>query len=248
MMNVRNIRFSGPMVRALLDGRKTQTRRVLTIPRDYSHAVVSRRGSDGPRYVQLTPSSDYVSARQAPRTCATGDLLWVREAWRTPESLDHLSPKQIEARCKELGYHGPWCPRVTEADNHAHQWLGGDGFREGEPVGRFRASMHMPRWASRITLNVTDVRVQRLQEISEADAKAEGIRPLPMQSETDSSAWWESDYGENQARTPVASFRKLWNSLNDKRDNGWDTNPLVIAVSFEVIKANVDTVLSEVAA
>ncbi|WP_349366742.1 MAG: hypothetical protein ABL311_04430 [Nitratireductor rhodophyticola] len=215
-MTDRPILFSGPMIRALLEGRKTQTRRVFKgIEADGNgtfHVFNRRGGLIGVSEADVpTEAPDYVPY-------AAGDHLWVREAWRTPESLDDLSPRQIELRCKELGYHGPWCPRVTVADEVAHQWSEEDGFREDQPSGRLRAAMHMPRWASRLTLIVTDVRVQRLQEITWQDARAEGISGGYHQSE----------------------FASLWDDLNASRGFGWDANPWVVALTFEVIRQNID--------
>lgn len=97
----------------------------------------------------------------------------------------------------------------------------------------WRPSIHMPRWASRITLEITGVRVERLQDISEADAKAEGITVLPLQNVDDPSAWWQSSPGENQARTPIASFRNLWDSINAKRGYSWESNPWVWVIEFK---------------
>jgi hypothetical protein len=184
---------------------------------------------------------------------ATCDRLWVREAWRTPESLDHLSPTQIEQRCKELGYHGPWCPRVTTADNMAHQWSEEDGFRDDESAGRLRASMHMPRWASRITQIVTDVRVQRLQDISGDDAVAEGVDENWEIVEVYGTPNGPSERSDYRYRVPavhdpcdvgfddpVDAYQDLWDSINAARGFGWDTNPWVVAVTFESYACNID--------
>jgi hypothetical protein len=90
----------------------------------------------------------------------------------------------------------------------------------------------MPRWASRLTLTVTDVRVQRVQEISEADAVAEGVTP----SEEPNEMKWE-----HYAPHGVA-FRTLWDSLNAKRGYGWDANPWVAAYTFTATRQNIDQV------
>ncbi len=250
-MTIRPIAFTGAMVSALLDGRKTQTRRVLSIP--FLEGI-------NPQHTGLVATRSYGSTWQVYGTAdaskpfdvryEVGDLLYVRECWRTPESLDHLSPRQIAERCDELGYRGRWCPRVTEADDMTHQWSEEDGFRDDEPTGRLRAAMHMPRWASRLTLKVTDVRVERVKQISEADARAEGLAAISKDGKlfkfgipdrdgypgNDDYGWhwpdWEVD--------PRAAFRTLWDSINAPRGFGWDANPWVVAVSFELIRANVD--------
>jgi hypothetical protein len=85
---------------------------------------------------------------------------------------------------------------------------------------KWRPSIHMPRWASRITLEVTDVRVERVQEISEEDAKTEGVTPSIV------GEWW--DHLKYRA-----GFQTLWNSINEKRGFGWDENPWVWVVEFK---------------
>jgi len=89
----------------------------------------------------------------------------------------------------------------------------------------------MPRWASRLSLKVTDVRVQRVQEISEGDAEAEGVSAIGA----DNAPEELSDF-----RSFVWAFHQLWDSLNDKRSFGWDMNPWVVAITFEVHHCNVD--------
>lgn len=247
-MAERPILFSGPMVRAILEGRKTQTRRVLTPQPAQNSAGLWCASGPGFDY---QVSSDQLAIAH-PVRFENDDLLYVREAWRTPESLDHLSPNQIQEQILDLGYRGVWCPRVTEADNLAHQWSEEDGFREDEPCGRLRQGMHMPRWASRLTLKVTDVRVQRLQEISEEDALAEGI--CKWVEESDHTPWGNgSDLDRHLLvsvtyGSAVKAFNHLWDSLNEKRGFGWDTNPWVVAITFEVHHCNVDSFNDAVAA
>lgn len=124
-----------------------------------------------------------------------GDRLWVREAWRTVPAVDHLPPRELTSA------HRIW----YEADA-PHQ----PGF------GKLRPSMFMPRWVSRITLEITSVRVERLQEISEADAKAEGV------AIKNSPAAFLTSYARG--------FRDLWESINGP--GSWDANPWVWVVEF----------------
>lgn len=181
----RPIIFSAPMVRALLGGRKTQTRRVL----DNKRAVMRER-DDALDCVRF-----YV-----------GDRLYVREACKPiPGS-------------KPGGYFVPGSPFFGvdwfyRADNNCPIWAN----------GKWRPSIHMPRWASRLTLTVTEVRVQRLQDISEEDAVAEGV----------SGSDWN---GEGPRYRPA--FHALWNSLHGP--DAWDANPWVVAVSFTVRNGNID--------
>jgi hypothetical protein len=141
-----------------------------------------------------------------------GDRLWVRETWRVSSAHDNLPPSRI--------------PRSTTVEYLAD----GPGMLEGKT----RPSIFMPRWASRITLEVTGVMVQRLQDISEADAQAEGIAELPLQA-GQPGAWWSADPTQPalHGRTPVDAFRLLWESIYGQ--GSWSDNPMVWAISFQLI-------------
>lgn len=214
----RPILFSAPMIRALLDGRKTMTRRVLYPQPQPDMGFI---GIYAPRLTAVfgyeTPDADLkVSLRYMP-----GDRLWVREA------LD-------------MG-HGPYplCTATYVADSypvdlrapHALAWVES---RKRSAV----PSIHMPRWASRITLTVTEVRVQRLQDISEADAVAEGAYRGKH------SGRYADDYFTMAiAGIWFASARgwyaDLWDRLNASRAP-WASNPWVVAISFETTLGNID--------
>jgi hypothetical protein len=141
-----------------------------------------------------------------------GDRLWVRETWRVSSAHDNLPPSQI--------------PKGTTVEYLAD----GPGILDGKT----RPSIYMPRWASRITLQITDVRVIRLQEISKADARAEGIAELPLQA-GQAGAWWSADPTQPalHSRTPIAAFRLLWESIHGQ--GSWLDNPMVWAISFQLI-------------
>lgn len=238
-MTDRPILFSGPMIRALLDGRKTQTRRVLK-PQPLADGYYD--GQIDCTFVPARDAHDCACVRfgasavgggairteiyQPPYT--PGHRLWVREAWRAMDGQDGYSGAKIAAQCVEAGYRTPWSPLHYEADGAQANWIA-DPHTFGTKPGRYRHARFMPRWASRLTLTVTDVRVQRLWDISEADAKAEGVPPPPegIQPET---AHYDS-------YTDV--FADLWDSLNADRAP-WDSNPWVCAVSFTVAKRNID--------
>lgn len=186
-MTDRPMIFSAPMVRALLKGRKTQTRRALKPP--YGIMEYRADGSWGPIVTNI----------------ASSDRIWVRETW-----ADTLSyPNEAVYRA--------------------------DGERP-HSILTWRSPMCMPRWASRLTLIVTEVRVQRLQEISEEDARAEGVSPLP-------SGRYHCGYdeeGEITCKSPVTAYGWLWNSLNAKRGYLWESNPWVCALTFRAIQQNID--------
>lgn len=193
--------FSAPMVRALLDGRKTQTRRLLKPQMD-----------DVVGYGWSAPDGAFVAGMLAGTPdrrglpCWVGDRLWVREAfcyqqWHNQYiGIDYVAD--------------PGSPYLTYRTPPAGAKIKlGDRYK-----GPRYPSIYMPRWASRLTLTVTDVRVERLQEISEQDACAEG---------------WEID--END---PVTWYVRLWDSLHG--DGAWDANPWVVALTFTVEQRNID--------
>jgi hypothetical protein len=228
------IPFSGPMVRGLLreierpGTGKTQTRRFLTTACDEPPAFVQ----DG----VVTAFDEKARPYRWPRTKAIGDRLYVREAWRAESTFDHWKPRDI-----------PVGSRIEcEADRT---------FEAAQCWGKLRPAMFMPRWASRITLIVTDVRVQRLQEISEADAAAEGLWSYEM-AECDgdprldgqlyrSTFWhWRHDIEEGDGySTAKNAFRQLWGSLNAARAGcSWSDNPWVVALTFRPFLGNIDQI------
>ena len=220
-MSDRPILFSAPMVRALLAGRKTQTRRIIKpqpklAPHHEPVRVESRGGgrwvwmvcTDRPAYQFAT--GDWTSRIQ------TGDRLWVREAWAPLSALTHNDPG-VQALADKGFY---------RADS---------GTVEGE-ISRWRPSIHMPRWASRITLHVTDVRVQRLQEISADDAIAEGIE---AGTEDYRLAEWWAAHKDNPPPAEIGAYAMLWERINGK--DSWEANPWVAAYTFTVEHANIDS-------
>jgi len=194
--------FSAPMVRAILAGTKTQTRRVLKAAR-LSHVQIEEN-DDGKPWPWM-----YDGERDADHwfSChlgKPGDRLWVREAWRTVAEMDPIPPRLLTPG------HRVW----FEADQ-PHQ----------PGAGRLRASMHMPRKFSRITLEVIDVRVERLQDISEADALAEGIV-----SAGDGNGFQLADT-THYSGSPIDSYFSLWEHINGP--GSVESNPWIWAVEFK---------------
>jgi hypothetical protein len=176
-MKERPILFSGPMVRAILEGRKTQTRRIVRCPFGQQ-----------------------------------GDRLWVRETW----ALDaYTGDMQFCIKYRAGGDY------VTER-NGSDEWVPVyQRYIDGcalDNWSRWRPSIHMPRWASRLTLEVTGVMVERLQDISEDDAKAEGVEQLARSAGTNCRG----------------AFQHLWDSINKDRAP-WESNPWVWVVEFRRI-------------
>lgn len=224
-MTDRPILFSGPMVRALLDGRKTQTRRMMK-PQPAGISSATRFMSAS---WEIVPESSRCSVDFKAPAYRPGDHLWVREAWRTWTSVDKFSPANLRGGapdCLGLSPASIWYEATPNVDV-------GAGPLESE-VGRLRAGMHMPRWASRLTLTVTDVRVQRLQEINGADAEAEGVFRHVAEYSLDKV------FRGERAATAIAYYRELWDKLNADRGYGWETNPWIVAITFTVERRNID--------
>lgn len=228
----RPILFSAPMVRALLDGRKTQTRRV-------AKAFAGRDDLDG-------------ILRRYPRQAGCpygvpGDLLWVRETWKPHSIYAGMKPREVPRTKVFFRADDAYAPSNTP----------------------WKPGIHMPRWASRLTLLVADVRVERLQAISDDDAIAEGLyRSKPDDEDRD---WFES-HREDEGRAPTPeewaefeegvwmvpgvpqrwgmtpaerrrdqwapdpqfAYRLIWEHIHGP--GSWDANPWVWAVSFEVVR------------
>lgn len=234
-MSERPILFSPPMVRALLEGRKTQTRRALK-PEAASRLMcvgcgVSERDFKDDKCVCGNGGASLKWVPVGPMRFRVGDRLWVREAWRTFVSLNDDPPSQLLNGNRGAGIR-------FEADGRTLS-VSKDGTpqyqHDADPVGlsaygRQRAGMHLPRWGSRLTLDVTDVRVQRLQEISEADALAEGAGK-PYTGDGD------APYTERAVNvTSKMQYRNLWNAINGA--GSWDTNPVVVALTFSMKTAD----------
>lgn len=200
-MNEKPILFKSDMVRAILEGRKTETRRIIKfkdLPLEPLHHNIWKSQSgwqDGDIKIKCPYGQ-------------VGDRLWVRETW-CADCGKQVCYRENMVRCEQ---------RATHFPNRCHPW---------------HPSIHMFRKYSRITLEITDIKVERVQDITEEGAKAEGIKVLPLQSEKDESAWYQSAPGINQARTAKQSFQKLWDSINKKRGFGWESNPWVWVVKFK---------------
>lgn len=212
------ILFNGPMVRAVLEGRKTQTRRLAN---PQPHTV----DSDG-RWYRMPSGGLSLNCHRSPYGFP-GDRLWVREPWRTLDYLDPYSGAEIADRCLDAGYAKPWAPLQFEADCARIRWEHtASPPHAGEPAaGRYRHARFMPRWASRIVLEVTGVRMERLQSINDTDAEAEGV-----------AEWAQGALSaEGQTADPSDQFRWLWDSINGP--DSWSNNPWVWVIEFQRLEA-----------
>jgi hypothetical protein len=190
-MKERPILFSGEMIRAILEERKTQTRRVLWT------ALKSARG------INLAPNNPAIL-----NYCQfgkPGDLLWVRETWDFVVWDEHeiiISYGADGQQSRPIKYPSAWNPTIYNYQ-------------------RWRPSIFMPRWASRITLKIINMRVEQLWFITEQDILSEGIDGIQI--------------GQEGCEKNKGKFIELWDSINTKRGYPWSSNPWVWVIDYEVI-------------
>lgn len=247
----RPILFSGPMVRAIFEGRKTQTRRVVRYPANGCFVVVERDdGSWWPRKSDDGESLFY-QGNDVPMPCPYGftdDRLWVRESWRVGAWREDGGKVACDYKASPEITHTPWVHptdfegewiRLSDTLHAKGVTPDADGqyrWPPGQAPLPWRSPRFMPRWASRLLLEITDVRVQRVQEISEENARAEGMDWAAPQfvtiTDEDREDPREVGYPSAGSSFAVGNFRNLWDSINAKRGHGWDSNPWVWAITF----------------
>jgi hypothetical protein len=223
----RPILFSGPMVRALLDGRKTQTRRTLKFQPAPGISIVRKtiRPIDAEPYLAFERRSVYGNyAGELDIRVKRGDRLWVKENHAIVPRTAYRMSEGVQQTLRPDDDH--------DAAVYAAEW-------ERSKPGRWRPSIHMPRWASRLTLIVTDVRVERLQDITNEDCIAEGVLVHPNENAPRSGPTQDtfarrygliSHYG--------AGYQRIWEAINGK--GSWAENPWVAAYTFRVECRNID--------
>lgn len=197
-MKERPILFSAPMVRALLDGSKTQTRRIAKVTPD-----------------QCEDIGIFYAEHQCPYG-QPGDRLWVRETWAPVDEFVLGYPLDEP---NSIGYRADLSARlldITALNTYAWNW----------DLVKWKPSIHMPRWASRIMLEVTGVRVERLQDISDRDAQAEGVTIEDHH---------KRGYCAGEFLPPsIRAYRDLWEQINGA--GSWEANPYVWAVEFKRVE------------
>lgn len=213
----RPIIFSSTMVRAILEERKFQTRRVIK-PQPLPHAndvTLDRLSCGTARFAGRIGNAVPDQLIYCPHGMI-GDRLWVRETWSTVGLFDDAKPSDLDPRgVGSIRYHA-----------------------DGKQSGKLRPSIFMPRWASRITLEIEDIRVERLNDISNEDAAAEGAHGAVLSKARlmDEAARFERRVF--QSSSPVvtrrAEFAALWESINGK--GSWEANPYVWCISFRRVQ------------
>lgn len=266
-MKERPILFSSPMVRAILEGRKTMTRRVVKPQPDLSILKESYRDLEfgfrrmpvlGPTHV---PHEWGFCAKYDKPNCVPiygykcpygtiGDRLWVKEAWRVGAWDDESHSIAVDYQADNF-IRREWLPcDPPEMYTRLRHQSVMDAIRANAPVDkdgifswspgnspcRWRPSIYMPRWASRLTLEITDIRVERLRDITRDDAMEEGVERVDPYSITPDlppgmPACWKDYAGKGWLASPIESFRTLWDSINAK-SHPWESNPWVWVIEF----------------
>lgn len=183
--------FNEEMVRAILDGRKTQTRCPVRFPVLDKNLGCELAGNELAGEVS---AGNYLNSSFG----KPGDRIWVREAYRFPASLDDVSPTGVGEMAVATGYRKPWAPTFYEfTGTFSDGWKGFETPPKVSGAGKLRPSIHMPRWASRITLEITEVRVERLRSMTQEDTRAEGViaASCPMEAGLAFRELWDSIYG-----------------------------------------------------
>lgn len=234
----RPILFSAAMTRALLAGNKTETRRLAwggDCGLCHGSGRVHKTGTPSESHVGTCPSCGGGGQSPTPwQKVQPGDRLWVRESWRVTSNRDTIKPRDLEPRKMTVMF----VAGGSIANDVHGKWVADDWPATVPDVpawaGKNRPGIFLPRWASRLTLIVTGVRVEPLQAITSAGAIAEGI--------TGSGRHWSA--GDLACGTdPVACFSALWWALHGIAS--WGENPSVVVTSFDVIRLNIDDVSSE---
>ena len=231
-MKERPIIMQPESVAAILAGRKTQTLRVI-LPQPPSEVLRAEACSgpdcgDGFHFIAKRGEREICEWHTKSLYGVPGDRLWVRETWATGKSFDDKSAKQIEAACLDAGYKKPGAPLWYSSMPGAlwtHRPWGDNDLQDFKGIGRARNAMFMPRWVSRITLELTDVRVERVQDISEADCIAEGI-----------DVHGEDLSDRERADERRSQYAWLWDSINAKRGYPWSSNPWVWVLGFKRVE------------
>lgn len=223
-MTERGMIFNGEMVRAILDGRKTQTRRIMKNQPEHSglglrRVIDSKNGSDDGKYFWSLSDACGLKIRSKSFTCpfgSVGDRIWVREAFRV-----HSRATDVATLVYKASERNSWTEQTHRVPVSVCN-------KPATPE-KWKPSLHMPRWASRLLLEITDVRVERLREISQADAEAEGVGKLKK------GFWKNYQPGWTEFQlTARGSFATLWKSIYG--DESWYADPWVWVIEFKRVE------------
>lgn len=231
------ILFGGPMVKAILEGRKTQTRRVIK-PQP---PVVEHEQFFPSIGIWLCKAEGHDEKMLKCPYGIPGDRLWVRETFTTfRKDTEAEGAAKLEAAKKIASIEDleRWSNMPSGGGGQSVLYKADFGEWADNPesdLGPWKPSIHMPRWASRILLEIVSIRVERVQDITSEDALAEGIEDVGGQASCNPYRnYLKGEPGEMNMHcsAPTRSFQTLWDSINAKRGFGWDANPWVYRIEF----------------
>ena len=256
-MTERGMIFNAEMVRAIMDGRKTQTRRIMKVQpsegfspmnmaleTDYNARWYTPAREDSKGYLHPCKHQVFgVANDNEGYTCPfghPGDRIWVRETWAQLGNEDGCAIDWNDNLVKDAGAEAARIYRASCTIGDYGLWqIPDDAFwkphtDDRQYEGTWRPSIHMPRWASRITLEITKIRVDRLQNISETDAEAEGI---DMEALFDAQDYYDciADHNMTGRPTVTGAFKYLWESIYG--DESWQANPWCWVIEFRRLGA-----------
>lgn len=229
--------FSAPMVRALLDGHKTMTRRLLyterklrkpgIIPAAATMMSVIRNGAQVALWPPVGSTPEHYFTLSGWEKVEPGDRLYVRENFSGEHCWQDIPP-------------GGWGWDSSPMQRPTNFWYWADGNPTNGDWTKPLPSIHMPRWATRLTLIVTAVKIEPLGQITSADARAEGVQHTPLQPPGENHEYF-IPLGNGELMTGWTArdtFANLWSYLHGGAS--WGTSPEVVAITFRVVKANID--------
>lgn len=223
------ILFNTEMVKAILAGEKTMTRRIIkSQPKEQLKCVIQHSTSG--KSCWMEDNADQLSKDfKFHKAYEVGDILWVRETWAIHDLM--LKPRKLSTSNQEWFYKKKFEPEMAP-----HVVYLAD-YSKGAWPGAWKPSIHMPRVAARLFLKVKDIRVERLMDITEENARAEGIEWTnegPLHAH-----YLNHDLNASMNfKTSKEAFSSLWDSIYAKRGNGWDVNPWVWVIEFERVEGD----------
>ncbi len=233
----RPILFSAPMVRAILEGRKTVTRRVVKETKAHADGfIMLDHGKGWWPYNMFGDSEVDSEGMEYPIACPygkPGDRLWVRESWWQAGDWQATYPEDDTGAwfgSRRVVYSADGTP-PNEPNNSYPNGLRNGAYSATAPnkIWRHRPSIHMPRWASRIILEITDVHVERLKDISDNEIEAEGVDLDALADGQDRYDMCHAGSGADGRPTLLTAWRHLWESTG----GDWAANPWIWAVEFK---------------
>lgn len=224
--------FNREMVCALLEGRKTVTRRPLKIKPEWHFEKIGKITSSHPKkgswgaFVRKGAGTDFPETDLIKAPCWIGDLIWVRETFKVDvNSYNDLSGEYV------VMY-----PATDDCKLFTPSYDNNDACAFLSEKKHFTPSIHMPRWANRLILKVTDVRIERVKEITDDQAEKEGMMT------TEASQKKAIECGLSWFERPAVQFKNLWQRIYED----WESNPYVWVIEFEVVNQNIDKYLNGV--